>query len=71
MKRDQVFELRQRFKLAEEVFHIDRLMAIHGHTVLRCMCELNSTELTRFVREYNVIGDFSLKTIHRQTEVNN
>ena len=61
MKKDWIFELIHRFKLAKKM-HIDRLIAAHGHTALRLplyMCELNPIELAwaelkRYMRGYNL-----------------
>ena len=69
----QLFELMQRLKPAEEIFYVDRLIAVHGHTVLRHMCELNESRGIilgsdkPYLMEYNVIDDSPLKRIQEVT----
>ena len=59
-------------KPGENIFYIDRLITIHGDTVLS-KCELNPIALQEagvkcYVGEHKVLGFFSLKTMQEMTE---
>ncbi|PSN48823.1 hypothetical protein C0J52_05103 [Blattella germanica] len=76
MKKDELFELIQRFKPQEKTYHIDKLISMHGHIALRLppyMCELTAIELAWaaikcYVREHNMTSDLSLTRLQQETE---
>lgn len=77
MRKQALYSMIEALRPREKTFQIDSILQSFGHTTIRLppyMCDLNAIELAwakmkRVIRDNNVTGDLSLKSLNNLTNV--